>query len=184
MQSDDPTVYDADAMASLTESFAKDFGIKSDKRLTNKAGDHLAKHRFQKGHTGNPAGRPVGTKNRETVRQIADRMQYNPVEFAIMLLKDTERAKKRYRIKDDITLDQKIALNKWVGDKIYASLKSVDYTVMNPNAEEKQKLVQLYLPEKASPVKPIKDITPQQPMLAVDLDDAQDIIQPCDPIQK
>ena len=105
---------------------------------------------FRKGESGNPMGRRVGAKNRETVRQIAERLNFNPIEAAIGLIREDKKVKRMLRITDPVPMATKVKLLTFVGDKIYASLKAVDMTIADGESENKPRTVQLYLPEKGS----------------------------------
>jgi len=119
---------------------------------------------FRNGESGNPMGKKPGTKSRKTVRQIAEEMNFDPIEAAIMMIREDPKIKKRFKIRDGVPIMVKQQLLKFVGDKMYASLKSVDMSITDGDAESKPRTVQLYLPEKGSTEKRLKSsgATPQK----------------------
>lgn len=111
---------------------------------------------FRDGISGNPMGKKVGTKSRRTVRQIAEDMNFDPIEAAIMLIREDPKIKKRFKVRDGVPIAVKKDLLKFVGDKMYASLKSVDMAITDGTNDNKPRTVQLYLPEKGSTEKKSK----------------------------
>ena len=108
---------------------------------------------FKAGVSGNPTGRRRGAEVRKTVRQIVEDMQFNPIEAAVMIIREDKRIKKKFKIVDPVPVRDKLTMVKWLGDKIYPSLKAVEVTNIDGDLAEagKPKTVQLYLPEKGSP---------------------------------
>jgi hypothetical protein len=141
-------------------------------------------HLFKKGVSGNPTGRPVGAKQQKTVRQIAEEMNFNPVEAAIMMIREDPRIKKRFKIRAPIETKDKIKLLNWVGDKMYASLKAVDYTVFEGGEDSKPKTIQLYLPEKKSfDGKKEKPVEREVVKLELTPELGSEMIPACDPVK-
>ena len=88
-------------------------------------------HAFKTGQSGNPAGRPSNISNRKTVRQIAQEMDFCPIETAIDLVKmDAATAREKYKLDAPVSTSQKTKLTMWIGDKMHSSLRSESLTVI------------------------------------------------------
>lgn len=136
---------------------------------------------FKAGQSGNPAGRPIGAKQQKTVRHIAEEMNFNPIEAAIMIIREDPRIKKKFKIRDPVDTAHKLKLLTWVGDKMHASLKAVDYTVFNGGEDSKPKTIQLYLPEKGS-IEKLEKSERETVRLELTPELGSELVDSCDPV--
>lgn len=138
---------------------------------------------FRKGVSGNPSGRSIKVVNRKTARQIAEDMEFNPVEAAIRIIQESPESLRALGITEAISTTQKLKLLMWVGDKMFASVKAVDMALDTGNKEgEKDNRVQIYMPELGSSKNP-QEIANETGKSIIEIDGSE--IQAVDvPIQK
>ena len=164
-----------DGIAVAPPEMMPTFASEGDKRKTNP-------NLWKPGQSGNPAGRPQGAKQNKTVRQIAEELNFNPIEAAILIIREDPRIRKKFKIRQPVEVKDKAALLRWVGDKMYASLKSVDYTVFDGGEENKPKTIQLYLPEKGS-VDKLEKTEREVVRLELTPELGNEFVPSCDPVK-
>lgn len=118
---------------------------------------------WSNGESGNPRGRPAGSKSKITVKSVCDAMGANPVELLTSVMLSDVGTLRKYGVKDvkSITLAQKLSIAKYLSDKIVPNLKPVevgedgDWQVnpaISEKTEEKRNQLQVYIPSARKPV--------------------------------
>lgn len=106
-------------------------------------------HLFKPGQSGNPAGRPKGSLNKDDVWEIANGMGVEPISIIAMIVTGKT---KELTTKTGVDFKQMspalyTKLVMYLGDKIYANPKETNHIVSNES--NKKTIVQIEYPTQA-----------------------------------
>jgi len=108
---------------------------------------------------GNPNGKPKGTRDRVSVRQACEKLNANPAEFLVALMKGDTGLLKQHRIKDpnSVTVAQRMKAAEILLNKLVPSLKPADLAgdgepavAKEVEQQEQRNQIQVYLPGQGS----------------------------------
>ena len=118
--------------------------------------------KFANGLGGNINGRPKGSRNAISVKQVLEKLNANPAELLAGVMTGDIHTLKRYGIRDprNITVAQKLKCAETLLNKTVANLKPVDLDVNGEpmlggpdrEVEEKRSQIQVYLPSTGTKV--------------------------------